>query len=181
MHPPASAATPTYYIALGDSLAHGVGAGNGQGYVDDIYAFEKQTQPDLQLVNLSCSGETTGTMINGGICSYFTGSQLGDAEAFLSVHPGQVSFVTIDIGGNDVALCFETLLPIDPVCVKNALPGATANLATILDGLRGADPTARIAGLEYYDPFLYVLVAGRRGADRRTRQRQADQDRRTGP
>jgi len=159
---PADAAAPTYYLALGDSLARGVGAPSGQGYVDDIYAFEQQTQPGLQLVNLACSGETTGTMINGGICSYTSGSQLGDAEAFLAAHPGEVSFVTIDIGGNDLAGCFFSI-PIDASCVKSQLPGATARLAAILSGLRTAGGTVPIAGLEYYDPFLSYWLQGGAG------------------
>jgi len=150
---PAHSASPTYYLALGDSLAHGVGAPSGQGYVDDIYAAELQTQPGLQLANLSCSGETTDSMMNGGLCSYTTGSQLGDAEAFLTAHAGQVSFVTIDIGGNDLAFCFFSI-PIDANCVKNQIPGMTTRLASILSGLRAAGGAVPMVGLLYYDPFL---------------------------
>ena len=44
-------------------------------------------------------------MANGPGCSYTTGTQLGDAVAFLRAHPHQVAFVTVDIGAGDVAAC----------------------------------------------------------------------------
>jgi len=155
----ATAGSPVYYLALGDSLARGLVAGPGHGYVDDVLAFEQQTIPDLQLVNLSCSGETTATMMNGGICTYATGSQLGDAEAFLASHSGQVAFVTIDIAGNDLAPCFLTI-PINAGCFVAALPTATANLETILTGLGTAGGGVPIVGMTYYDPFLAYWLQG---------------------
>jgi len=160
---PARAGTPTYYLALGDSLAAGTGAPSGAGYVDDVFAFEQATHPGLTLENLSCGGATTDTMVNGGgACSYTTGSQLGDAEAFIDARPGQITFVTIDIGGNDLAPCFFAL-PINPTCVKNALPAVQSNLTAILTGLRAAGGKVPIVGLEYYDPFLAYWLQGGSG------------------
>lgn len=156
------AAPPSYYLALGDSLARGLSASAGHGYVDDVFAVQQAVMPDLQLVNLSCSGETTVTMMNGGTCTYATGSQLGDAEAFLASHPGQVAFVTIDIGGNDIAPCFFTI-PIDLACVKSALPPAAANLGTILTGLHTAGGSVPIVALTYYDPFVAYWLQGGAG------------------
>jgi hypothetical protein len=79
--------TTEYYLALGDSLAAGVGSPDGKGYVADLYKKEskkaKKEHVDLVLENLSCSGATTGSMINGPGCDYATGTQLGDADAFL--------------------------------------------------------------------------------------------------
>ena len=41
-------------------------------------------------------------------CHYAAGSQLDAAVAFLQAHPGQVAFITIDIGANDlVARCLD--------------------------------------------------------------------------
>jgi len=157
----ATAGSPVYYLALGDSLARGLSASPGHGYVDDVFAFEQQTIPDLQLVNLSCSGETTATMMNGGICTYPTGSQLGDAEAFLASHSGQVAFVTIDIGGNDLAPCFS--IPINAGCFAAALPVATANLETIVTGIGTAGGAVPIVGMMYYDPFLAYWLRGGEG------------------
>ena len=102
----------TYYLALGDSLSQGVqpdAAGTSveteQGYPDQLYAMLHPGQPALQLVKLGCPGETTATMIHGGICRYRGGSQLAAAVAFLNAHRGQVRLVTIDIGANDPEDC----------------------------------------------------------------------------
>ena len=55
-------------------------------------------------LQLGCPGETSLSMINGkdSLCDYSAGSQLEAAVRFLGRHPDQVSFVTIDIGANDV-------------------------------------------------------------------------------
>ena len=106
------AAPASYYLALGDSLSRGVqpdAAGTsvetGQGYADQLYAMLRRGQPALRLVKLGCPGETTATMIHGGICKYRGGSQLAAAVAFLSAHRGHVRLVTIDIGANDPEDC----------------------------------------------------------------------------
>jgi len=89
-------APPVYYLALGDSLAQGVqpnAAGisveTPDGYPDQVYAALRRSHPTLRLVKLGCPGETTVTMINGGICHYGSGSQLKAAEAFLQQHRAQ--------------------------------------------------------------------------------------------
>src|SRR5580658_1662815 len=133
------ATTTEYYVALGDSLAAGVGADAGRGYVDDVYGQEKKKLHGLVLENLSCSGATTTSMIDGPGCSYTTGTQLGDAEAFLEAHPGQVAFVTIDIGANDVVGCTDTsTLTIDQDCVNQGMETIGDNLPVILSGLEAA-------------------------------------------
>src|SRR5690349_2927618 len=115
-------APPVYYLALGDSLAQGVqpnAAGisveTPDGYPDQIYAALRRSHPTLRLVKLGCPGETTVTMIDGGICHYGSGSQLKAAEAFLQQHRaqqhsaneqrGRVLLVTLDIGANDPEAC----------------------------------------------------------------------------
>ena len=102
----------TYYLALGDSLSQGVqpdaaGASTEttQGYPDLVYAQLRRGHPTLKLVQLGCPGETTKTMIHGGICRYPGGSQLAAAVAFLHAHRGHVLLVTIDIGANDPEDC----------------------------------------------------------------------------
>src|SRR5215831_9927421 len=93
----------SYYLSLGDSLSQGVqpdSAGASvptrQGYADLLYAELRRGDPGLRLVKLGCSGETTHTMINGGICSYPGGSQLATAASFVHAHRGRVSLITID-------------------------------------------------------------------------------------
>jgi len=165
----ASSAAPAkgrteYYLALGDSLAAAVGASTGKGYVDDIYAKEHKRLKGLVLENLSCSGATTGTMLNGGGCSYTTGTQLGDAEAFLEAHAGQVAFVTVDIGANDVDECVSGS-GIDMTCFDDGISAITTNLPQILSGLASAGGSTPVVGMTYYDPFLaaWVLLGGSSG------------------
>ena len=166
-HQPATVATTTeYYLALGDSLAAGVGSPDGKGYVADLYKKEskkaKKEHASLVLENLSCSGATTGSMINGPGCDYTTGTQLGDAEAFLEAHPGQTAFVTIDIGANDVDGCTSGTT-IDETCVTDGLDAISSNLPVILSGLESAGGTTPIVGMSYYDPFLAAWLLGGSG------------------
>ncbi len=158
----ASAATSSgpYYLALGDSLSTGGGASPGHGYVDDIYAEARLQIPGLQLENLGCGGDSTTRMIHEGLChNYATGNQLGDAEAFLRAHPGQVSFVTIDVGGDDVVGCALSGT-INPTCAANASQAIEANLPVILSGLRSAGGSTPIVGMTYYDPILAAWYSG---------------------
>ena len=161
--------TPHYYVSLGDSLSRGYMPGVGdtdQGYADDLFATLQARDPSLQLVKLGCSGETTGSMISGGVCTdrYPVGtSQLAAAEQFLRDHRGQVTYLTLDIGANDVAGC-ATGGSIDPVCVTKGLVTITANLNTILAGLTQASGRLpRSIGMNYYDPFLQQWLTGPQG------------------
>ena len=147
-----------YYLALGDSLATGFATGPGQGYTDDLLTHFQSQVSGLQLVDLGVSGETTTSFINGG--------QLQASEAFLEAHPGQVSFVTIDIGGNDIVGCGSVTLPApsSTVCVNSALTTIATNLRTILSGLRQAGGTdLKIYGMNYFDPFLIDWLLGPAG------------------
>ena len=129
--------TPTeYYVALGGSLVTGTGSTNGGDYVNDLLGYAQPLVPGLQVDNLGCGGETTRTMIHGGKCTkYTTGSQLGDAEAFLRAHPGQVAFVTIDIGADDVLGCTQGDV-INQPCFESGLTQVEADLP--LDRRRAA-------------------------------------------
>ena len=157
-----SATAPTYYLALGDSLSQGVqpdAAGTSvetpQGYPDLVYATLRASHPTLRLVRLGCPGETTETMMHGGICHYPAGSQLAAATAFLRAHRGHVSLVTIDIGANDPENCSnQPSLAQLASCVRQ-VPQAATNLAKILASLRAAaGPDVRIVGMSYYLPAL---------------------------
>jgi len=152
----------SYYLALGDSLSQGVqpnaaGASveTAQGYPDLVYATLRASHPGLELVRLGCPGETTQTMMHGGICRYPGGSQLAGATAFLRAHRGHVYLVTIDIGANDPEDCGnQPSLAQLGSCIRQT-PQAAANLAAILASLRAAaGPRVRIVGMSYYLPAL---------------------------
>ena len=152
----------TYYLALGDSLSQGVqpdAAGTsvetGQGYPDQVYAALHPRYPALRLVKLGCPGETTSTMMHGGICRYPGGSQLAAAVAFLQAHQGHVLLVTLDIGANDPEDCGSWASLRAVSCLRTDIPGAVSHLSTILARLRAAaGPGVRIVGMSYYLPSL---------------------------
>ncbi len=153
----------SYYLALGDSLSRGVqpdSAGASlatrQGYADQLYAALRRGHPGLRLVKLGCSGETTDTMIDGGICSYPGGSQLAAAVSFLRAHRGRVSLITIDIGANDPGSCvMRTSVGAVASCLGKSFPATVANLTQIMRRIRAAGgDQVRIIGMNYYVPAL---------------------------
>ena len=156
--PVEAASEPTsYYLSVGDSLAQGfqpiggphansTAAGYNQGYADQLFKLAREGGGEhLRLVKLGCGGETTATMIANSLCPYETGSQLGDAVEFLDEHQGEIAFITIDIGGNDVLQCDA-----DSACF---IPQISTNLPRILNTLRQhAGPGVPIVGMNYYSP-----------------------------
>lgn len=163
-----------YYLALGDSLAQGVQPGptgadvsTADGYPQRLAAMLRRSAPDLRLILMGCSGETTGTMIAGGTCRYRQGSQLAQATAFLREHGGQVALITIDIGANDPNSCvFKTGFTAISSCLSARTTTALRNLRTILHGLRSAGGVQiPIIGMTYYVPELGLWLTGRTGTE----------------
>jgi lysophospholipase L1-like esterase len=161
----------TYYLALGDSLSQGVqpnatgtSVETGQGYPDQVYAVLHRSRPALQLAQLGCPGETTKTMIHGGICHYPGGSQLSGAVAFLHAHRGHVFLITLDIGANDAESCGSwASLGRAASCFGSTMEAAT-NLTAILASLRAAAGSGvRIVGMSYYLPALAQWRSGTLG------------------
>ena len=165
----AKAASPRYYLALGDSLSQGQqpdlkGAtrNTNQGYPDDLFASERGGAPSLQLVKLGCGGESTSSMLTGRgnkLARRFhcdtVGSQLSRAVRFLRTHhhAGEVPLVTIDIGANDVDGCVTSANV--GTCVTKGIAAISSNTPKILRALRRAAPSGtRLAGMTLYDPVL---------------------------
>jgi lysophospholipase L1-like esterase len=156
---------PSYYLGLGDSLAAGYQPTHvaGQGYVDQLYAALHARDSKLLLNNLGCSGETTGTMLHGGVCAYPRGkSQLDTALAFLRSHRSRVDLITLDIGANDVNGCVDSGV-LDQDCIVKGLVAVTLNTAQIVARLRAAAPHTKIVAMTYYNPFLAAWLTGTAG------------------
>jgi len=79
--------SPLVYVAVGDSTGIGLGARDGGGYVDRLYARIKQRRSDTTLINLSVAGATTADAVNKQL------PRLNDTRPTL---------VTICIGVNDL-------------------------------------------------------------------------------
>jgi lysophospholipase L1-like esterase len=158
--PAAGHDTTRYYLALGDSLAYGYQPvrplDRTEGYVYQVHA----ARPGLTLDNLGCPGETTTTMIDGGICA--GGPQLATAEQFLRAHRGRVSLVTLDIGANDINPCARGGA-IDDACVTRAYRTIAVNLSRIVFRLRLVAPWTRIVAMTYYNPNLAAYLKGPAG------------------
>jgi lysophospholipase L1-like esterase len=159
---------PDYYVSLGDSLAAGyqpnVGGDTNESYTDQLYAQLKKRDPNLVHIKLGCSGETTQTMISGGICSYpGATSQLDAAVKFLDAHRGRVRYVTLDIGANDVDGC-ATATGLNLVCAEQGITTVSKQLPQIAEAVRRAGGRRpQYVGMNYYDPFLAAWLTGAAG------------------
>jgi len=169
-----------YYLALGDSLSvgdqpnsAGTDAPTSAGYPNQLYSQLRWSyrHGTLDFADLGCPGETTATLLHGGICGYSgdqrtsytsdTGSQLDAALAFIADHPGHVPLITLDIGANDLNPCIATgTISGIEACLPGAFAQIEANLSSLLSQLKAADPSATIVGMNYYDPELEAWLGG---------------------
>lgn len=155
---PAPPPGPTTYLALGDSVAAGIGAElpARDGYVPLLAGLLSErlgcAQPDapgcpVQLRNLAVGGATTATLL---------GDQLPAALEVLA--QDEVRLITVTVGGNDV------FVPIVRACVAGPeRPGCRAavddSLRRVGDGVdrllrelaQAAPPHAVLAVMTYYN------------------------------
>jgi len=155
------------YLALGDSLAFGVGASNPSttGYVARAYeslrTSDRYEGGGLDLINLSVPGATSADLVAPG-------GQLDGALAAIrergedpSPPANEVEIVSVDIGGNDLL----TLVAPDSPCLESAsvepcraafgevLSAIQTNLTETLRRLRQAAPEATIVVVDLYNPY----------------------------
>ncbi len=155
-----------YYMALGDSLSFGFQPNFNftSGFADDLFDhLQKANVTDQE--NLSCAGETTATMIQGGCVGrfihhgFYTGAQLDAAVAFLQSHPRQVSLITLEIGANDVLPDFDSVTCTVGPTLDTDLKTMDANIVEILRRLFAAltlstgQVTSVLHMINYYNPF----------------------------
>ena len=158
-----------YHVSLGTSLSVGIQpdvSGTNQltddGYADQLFDIIEPDFRKIRLVKLGCPGETTTTMMAGGICTYSEGSQLAQAVEFLHAHKDKVELITIDLGVNDVlaAGCIVGT-DVNVACVITAFNQVATNLPIILTVLsQAADPGTSIVGMNYYNSFLAFWLIG---------------------
>ena len=171
----AQAAKPKYYLSLGDSLSVGMQPNSAgvtvetqRGYADQLFALERRSIANLKLYKLGCGGESSASMLGIGPkshCQYTgdrrigysprrKGSQIAAAEKFLRAHRGQVAFVTIDIGANDVDSCAPGGV-VNGACLTAGIADIKKNVPKISKRLRAAAGRGvTIVGMTLYDPFL---------------------------
>jgi lysophospholipase L1-like esterase len=173
---PAMAAAPSrpLYLALGDSVAAGVGAQPPatEGYVPELHDLLAAEVPcgngqalgcRLDLLNIAEPGATTTTLL---------ARQLPSAVSIITQRRAtptpvdDVRLITLDIGGNDA---FGPILqacgsdPQAPGCattISTVLGAVAVNYRTILSRLRdAAGPDTTIAVMTYYNPLPACVLA----------------------
>ena len=143
--------------------------GFNTGYTDVLAARMQRLRRDQQTVNLSCPGETTDTMINGGcvftlpepegpgltLHTSYAGSQLDAAVSFLRSHRHQVGPVTVSIGANDAVEVIADTCGGDAECIKRSglRERLGRGLDRILGALHAAAPDTEIIVVAVYNPF----------------------------
>jgi lysophospholipase L1-like esterase len=149
---------PPVYLALGDSLAFGVGADNPaeQGYAGLTAAnlrLSKYSGTGLDLVNLSAPGATSADLLQPG-------GQLDRALTEIQSRGG-VDIISIDIGANDLLALAENSSPCFQSAASKAcqdalgqtLAGVQSNLSSVLRRLREAASNAQVYVLDIYNPY----------------------------
>lgn len=177
---------PATFASFADTFAYGTTM-TGLGVTADSPSLST-IDDDVQLVNLSCAGETALSFITvsapgpyGGPCPYhrYNGtthlalhndypdsqSQLDAAIAFLHDHRGEVTPITLNIGSNELNRLFTACQAPGSAsdCVSAALPAVInevrLSLETILSQLHRAAPYADIFVFNLADPFTNLPPA----------------------
>jgi lysophospholipase L1-like esterase len=156
----ATATAHNTYLALGDSLAASFqpNGDHRSGYAEQVFQLEQANVNDLRLTKLGCPGERTNTIDRvRKACPQPAGSQLDQAVRVLE--RGNVAFVTLHIGSNDLFPCFRFGRGMFAQrCVDERLPKIGARLTSIVETLQAADPGVTIVGGNYHDPLLALAT-----------------------
>jgi len=164
---PAAAKEAPAYIALGDSLAFGVGATDpaAGGYVtltfDSLRSSERYRDRGLELLNLGVPGATSSDLLLPGGQLEHALNEIRERQEDTSSSDDNVEIITVDIGGNDVlALGTEDSPCIDDLLgqecqgrFQEMLGGLKVNLAKVLERLRDAAPKADLVVMDLYSPL----------------------------
>jgi lysophospholipase L1-like esterase len=183
------------YLALGDSVTFGynplllmppaVPPLDPSAFVGYPQLAATLFHPNLNVVNLSCPGETSTSLItqadDNGCQSYRTyigplhvtypGSQFSYAKSYIASNPG-TKFVSLMIGGNDLLLLqdgckAQTQVNVN-VCIIGGLPSLLVtlrtNIRTIYAGLRAQGYHGDFVAVTYYstnyrDPIVTGAIA----------------------
>ena len=162
--PPSAAVDPTY-LALGDSVAAGIGADADRGYVPVLAGLLSDRLGcdagapagcPVEVRNLAVPGATTATLLR---------DQLPPALQVLR-QGGDVRLITVTIGGNDVfapilQACART--PEAPSCaeaVRAAIRDVDQGVDRLLADLAAASgPGTTVAVMTYYDSLPACRLA----------------------
>jgi len=177
-----------YYVSIGDSYAAGYrptgpdsGSNSTDGFAYQVADELRARQPEWQLVNFGCSGETASAMSFDRGCEAGAGAPGGPrypddpqsvaAAKFITEHRDQIGLITVVMGGNDILPCGRE---IDPdrarACAEEQMPKVRQNLDALLARLRATvGPSVPIVGASY----MNVLLADQLRSDPQIQRRAA--------
>lgn len=160
-----------YYVALGDGYALGYltadlppdpqcQAPDAPGYVCVFYRYLTQLNGSLQLRNYGEQNADSCELSGAGHRCFdpkSVSNPLDGAIAFIQEHPGEVSPITLSLGGSDLLPLLPQALT-DPVGTAAQLPAVLtrfqANLSAILGRIRAAaGPDAEIIVTTQVNPL----------------------------
>ena len=153
------------YLALGDSVAAGVGLSDYSDAsacdrTNQAYPFLVATKQHYNLTSVACSGAATEAGLNGSQ----TVNQLAESAQLDSLLSGErPELITITIGANDahwisyIQKCYTSSCgsEADTVVVQQSINGAASNLASALTQIKAKYPTQppRVLLTGYYKLF----------------------------
>ena len=165
--PPARAKEAPAYIALGDSLAFGVGASDPatKGYVgltqDALARGDRYNQRGLELLNLAFPGATSADLLLPGGQVDRAADEISERLEDDSSADDNVEIITLNVGGND----FLSLGAEDSPCLDDPLSAECEelylgmlgeledNVIRTLKRLDQAAPAADIIVMDLYSPL----------------------------
>jgi lysophospholipase L1-like esterase len=129
-------------LVLGDSLSHGTGDPSGRGYATDVVQFLRRTGP-VEAANLAVAGAESSDVL-----ALVGGANVKSLAA-------SADLILLSVGGNDLSHSFGRAgAPAEALtAVTTSRAQFTRNLRTIMEELRGANPSAPIRVLGLYQPF----------------------------
>ncbi len=131
------------FVALGDSLTHGVGDQQGSGYVGDLqYLLKENQQQEVTVENHGIPGQQSDGLL----------AQLGQPEVLNDVE--EADYITVFIGMNDLVKSNgKDLNPIREDRLEIGKEDYERNLQRIFKIIREKNPDARILFLGLYNPY----------------------------
>ena len=163
----ASAKETPAYIALGDSLAFGVGASDPahKGYVgltfDALRRSNRYLERGLTLLNLGVPGATSSDLLLPGGQMEQAIAEIKERQADTTSADDNVEIISVNIGGNDLLAlgsgdspCISE--PAGDACQERfntMLATLEDNLSEVVQRLREAAPLADIVIVDLYNPF----------------------------
>jgi lysophospholipase L1-like esterase len=131
------------YVALGDSIAEGVAASAGRGYVYRLRDALEKVHGQVDLLNVGQGGFTTSDLV-----------RLLASDGELRAAIRSADLLTISIGGNHMLGCAgDNFASVDGACVAAGIQLFEREWPAILTQVREIGPTMRVLVMSLFNPY----------------------------